>query len=423
MIKIFLIIIKIIASNYLYKSVEDKERSFSNVLSNVTNKNLVFPDGNTIEKLPFNIGCQDNSISSSTTPSLGSDQKFYLTSSYEATDDYWLELITGADTVTYPDILTAFNFISNITVKVGADIIHDKMDGRALVKYISMINGFDDQIMTFLQTLGPTGAQTTSKRILIPLPILANQCKFNSSALHNSEVQKNLAIWPHYNKKIEVTISLRASGAIVSSGTATISAANLIFKSYSYNEKYNPLLPYYYISNRLVSDNWTLSLTTSETTQSISSIIKYGEINCFLVSFVTSTNMSVFDYNQCLKTSITNLTLRIAGIDIVVYDDSLSVKDSDLREIREFGKLAELTPQSSTEPYFIIPTSLLSREISNVGSSGLNCDNEKSIDLKVTASGSVTYNMHVTAVYKEVIEVKNISNNNEIKNIKVNTSL
>ena len=73
--------------------------------------------------------------------------------------------------------------------------------------------------------------------------------------------------------------------------------------------------------------------------------------------------------------------------------------------------------------FFIIPTSLLSREISNVGSSGLNCDNEKSIDIKVTASGSVTYNMHVTAVYKEVIEVKNISNNNEIKNIKVNTSL
>ena len=131
------------ASTYLLNSVENKKESFSNVLSNVKNNNVVFPNNENIEKLSFNIGSQDNKIPSSTTPALGSDQVFYLTSSYQATDDYWLELITGADAVTYPDIMTAFNFISNIQVKVGSDI-HDKMDGRAMIKYIcfrNLVNG------------------------------------------------------------------------------------------------------------------------------------------------------------------------------------------------------------------------------------------------------------------------------------------
>jgi hypothetical protein len=373
---------------------------------NVKTTELIFPNKNTIEKSSFNIGSQWNSQSSGST-NLGSDHKFYITNSYQGIDNLYLEILTNATNVTYPSVLTAFNFISNIKVKHGSNIILDNYDGIALAKNLCLINNFTNKTGTFLQALGPTGAQTTAQRILIPLAgVLCYQGKFNNSTLHSTETQKNLAIFPLQKSTIEITISLRKSTDIVSVGTVTLSAVNLLYKSFSFGEKHLPTLPWYYIGTKLKSDRYDLTLTANTAlTQSVASIFTSGEVNCLLISFVTSTNIGLFDYQNCLKTSITKIQFKVKDIILYTIDDSLSVFDSLLQENEELGTSVQMLPQNNTNPFYIIPFSLLPEEISNVGSSGLNIDNEKSISLVVTTSANVSYTMYVSAVYKQIMMI------------------
>ena len=234
------------------------------------------------------------------------------------------------------------------------------------------------------------------------------QGKFNNSSLHSTETQNNLAIFPFQKDTIEITISLYPSTSIVSAGTVTLSAVNLIYKSFSFNENNKPKLPWYYLGTRLKSDSFALTLNSgSAVTQSITSVVTTGEINCLLVSFVSSTN--------CTKTSISQLKLRINNIDIYTLNENLSITDSTIYENEELGSLVQMLPQSNTNPFYIIPLSLLPEEISNVGSSGLNAENEKAINLIVTSSANVTYTMYVSAVYKQFTMIN--------ENGKVTTSL
>jgi hypothetical protein len=404
------------SSDYIYNSVEKKNQSFSNRM-NVKQVELLFPDNSTIEKAKFNVGSQLNSQNSGTY-NLGSDHKFYITNSFQAVDNFYLEILTNATNVTYPTVLTAFNFIKNIRVKQGSNILLDNYDGKALAKNLLLINNFSNKVGTYLQSLGPTGAQTTAQRILIPLAgVLMYQGKFNNSNLHSTETQKNLASFPLLqNKTIEITISLNPSTAIVSAGTVTISAVNLIFKSFSYNDMYNPVLPWGYIGTRLISDSYDLTLTSGVAqTQAINSIITSGEINCLLISFVTSTNMGLFDYQNCLKTSISKIIFKVRDVVLFTLDESLSIPDSNYIENEELGTSVQMLPQSNANPFFIIPLSLLSDEISNVGSSGINLENEKSINLIITSSANVSYTMLISAVYKQITYID--------KNGNVETSL
>ena len=155
------------SSDYLYKSVENKSNSFSNEMK-VKEVQLLFPDNSTIEKNKFNVAYQWNSQTSGATI-LGADHKFYITNSTQGIDSFYLEILTNATSVTYPSVLTAFNFIKNIKVKHGSDILLDQYDGIALAKNLLLINNFTSKVGTFLQSLGPVGAQTTAQRILIPL--------------------------------------------------------------------------------------------------------------------------------------------------------------------------------------------------------------------------------------------------------------
>jgi hypothetical protein len=368
------------ASNYIFNSVNNKNDSFSNSM-NVKTVELLFPDKTTIEKAKFIVGSQWNSQGSGLY-TLGSDHKFYITNSYQAVDSFYLEINTNATNVTYPTILTAFNFISNIRVKNGSDILVDNYDGKALAKNLMLINNFTNKVGQFLQSLGPTGAQTTAQRIIIPLGgILCYQGKFNNSTLHSTETQKNLAVFPLQNDTIEITISLNPSSSIVSAGTITLSSVNLWYKSFTFDNSFSPKLPWYYIGTKLVSSSYSLNLTTNTPlTQSIADIITSGEINCLLISFVTSTNVGLFDYQNCTKNSISQIVLKVKDIILFTYNENLSIQDSLFIENEELGTLVQMQPQNNANPFYIIPLSLLPEEISNVGSSGCNMENEKSIN-------------------------------------------
>lgn len=393
------------SSNYIYNSVKNKNDSFTNVM-NVKTVELLFPNDSSIEKNNKIVGSQWNSQSSGVY-TLGADHKFSITNSVQGIDCFYLEILTNAVNVTYPTILTWANFIANIRVKSGINVLLDNFNGIALAKYLLFVNNFSVKSGNYLQGLGPTGAQTTAQRIIIPLGgILCYQGYFNNSTLHATEIQKNLAVFPMQKDSIEITISLNPSSSIVSAGTLTISGCNLWYKSYTYDYSLNPSLPWHYITTQVTSDSYALTLTANTPlTQSIAPLFDYGEVNALLIHFVTSTNIGLLDNLNCLKTSISQIIFKVNTQILFTYNENLSILDSYFIENEEFGSSVQMQPQNNANPFYVIPLSLLPEEISNVGSSGLNVGNEKSINLIITTSANVSYTMFVSAIYKEIMQI------------------
>lgn len=405
------------SAQFILNSVENKKDTISKRLK-LKPVNLLFPTLDDLEKNEFTFGTQVNYISSNTSAiSNNSVLRFVLTNSFKAISNIFLELvIPGGGSPVFPtsNFHTGFNFIQNLRVTVGSNVIMDQVDGQSLLMYIAFMNNAGD-----IQTMYPltqltniSGTLSANYRILIPLPILSCQQVYYpgigkwSFSYHSKAFQ----VWPMTNDNITIEVTMNGPSYVISSGSFTNNSfvsANLRFKSYEFDTKYLPSYPYVAFNPTINFSYQSVSLTTSLQQFDISSIIKSGEIQALLVAFTSTTNYTALDYNNFTKQYITRLQLLCRNLTIVDIDNTRSSNyiDDTIQELETCGKNLELlsyrtTGNNTTGPFYVLPINNLNLTVSQLGSNGMNITGENYFKLNIQASQSVTYNMKVIGIYK-----------------------
>lgn len=405
------------AGQFILDTIQNNKNTITNRYP-LKKVNVLFPSYDDLEKNSFPFGTQVNYISANQTSiSNGSVLRFTLTNSYLAVDNLWLELIIpGSGSPVFPtsNFFTAYSFINNVKCTVGSNVIFDKIDGQSLLMYNQFVNNGGDiqTAYAFNQLANLSGTLTSNQRVLIPLPILANQASYFpgfgkwSLAYH----AKGYQLWPMSSDSIVIEITINQPSYVITSGSFTNNSfvsANLRFISYVFNNKFLPKLPYLVMSPNQVFSYQQVSLTTTLSSFSISSIIKPGELQALLIAFTSTSNYSALDYNNFTKALINRIQIQVRNLILIDYDGtrSANMNDDVLNELEGLGKNLELlsyrtTGNNNTGPFYFFPMNPYSQTISQLGCNGANIQSESVLNVNIQTTSSVTYNMKVVGIYK-----------------------